>query len=296
MALMALVILGAAVVWLLLPRNDEPVYQGTKLSDWITSAQLLNRSRASPGDGQDVEAILLIGTNALPYLAKWIAYVPPRPRREPKLFGITIPFRTRDTKAELAQGSAIALRILGPRAAPALPDLVYLLKGTNVVVAYRAFTSICDIGIEGAPALLDYVTNRHAYSCGSKLEPINAMDNLGTNGVLVVPALLQCLNSQDSKAAGTAALLLANIGKQLGAAPQAAIVGALARATDFADKHIRHRAVFALGRLGPSAQSAVPMLVRALNDSDVWVRNAATNSLKKIAPQILETKDQEHSL
>lgn len=227
--LIALVILGLAFVWAALPRDHEPIYQGRALSDWVISERRAEMHEI-PEKGPE-EAILHIGTNGLPYLVKWLAYS--APRRDLRLFGIPFSFHSRSRRLELTQGSLMAFRILGPRAAPALPDLVNLLKGTNVFFAAQALDLIDAIGMKGIPAILDLVTNRHAYSCGSVLAPIGAMRNLGTNGGSVVPVLAQCLKSPDSETAGMAAILLANTAERRGIGTQTDVaVAALTAATD----------------------------------------------------------------
>jgi HEAT repeat protein len=291
--LIAVAILPAAFIGWIWPRESEPTYRGRTLSDWIISESQVSKRVIPEDDGQE-EAILHFGTNALPFLMRWLTYV--QPRHNLRLFGIPIPFPDRDKKGELANGSFFAFKILGPRAGPALPDLVRLLKGTDGFVAERALAPIDAIGKEGIPALMDYVTNRYAYTCRFRLELIDAMENLGTNGASVVPTLLQCLKSPDSEMAGTAVSLLGNVGPHLASGPQAdAVVAALAEATESADKYIRHRAVLGLGQFGASAQSAVPALMRALADPDYQIRDAATNSLNKVAPEILDTKKPEHN-
>lgn len=47
----------------------------------------------------------------------------------------------------------------------------------------------------------------------------------------------------------------------------------------------RRAAAFALGKIGPSAESAVPRLVKALNDSDASVADAAAFALGEIGPR-----------
>ena len=44
------------------------------------------------------------------------------------------------------------------------------------------------------------------------------------------------------------------------------------------------RQAFALGKIGPTAQAAVPALKQALKDKDKRVRQKATRALKQIAP------------
>jgi HEAT repeats len=250
---------GAAAVWLLLPRDHEPVYQGKKLSNWVISLGLARFGMAPAEDQKD--AILQIGTNALPFLVKWITYPAPP---DPRLFGVPFRIPIAHTKADLAHGSLAAFSVLGPCAAPALPNLVCLVKETNEVVFNRVLGAIETV-----------------------------VRNLGTNGALVVPPLVQLLNSPDSQVAGIAAIELGNIGKRTQAD---AIVAALAQATESADKYVRYCSAYGLGELGSHAQPAVSALVCALGDPDLWVRQTATNSLNKVIPQILSMKKAEHSL
>lgn len=46
-------------------------------------------------------------------------------------------------------------------------------------------------------------------------------------------------------------------------------------------------AVNALGKFGPSGRPAVPVLLTVLTDSWFTVRNAATNALIRIAPEVI---------
>ena len=267
----------AAAVWLFWPDEREPVCRGKSLSDWLVldwdgPEQQAERARA----------IQAIGSNAVPFLVRWVGYEM-EPWRKTAICAVPkLGFLYR--QEELAFASAKGFEFLGSEGRSAIPELTRMLKGTNVVVAQRALVAIDYMGIEGIPALLDFVANRQAYSCSSVLRPVGAMRKLGTNSLLVVPALTQCLKSPDSEAAGIAAILLANIWEQTQAE---VIVATLAGATESGDPHVRYCAVYALSRLGYSAWSAVPALVRALGDSDVRVRETATNSLRKVEPQIL---------
>jgi hypothetical protein len=259
MALLALAIVGASVVWFLLPLDEEPVYRGVKLSEWVVS---LGQARAGLAPTEEErEAVLQIGTNALPFLIRWITYPPPWDLR---LFGIPLALPRQYTKAELAEGSLVALHVMGPCAAPALPGLVSVMKDTNDVVFHRVMNAIESV-----------------------------VRNLSTNASLVVPPLTQLLDSPNSQVAGIAAIELGNIGKQ---AQTDAIVATLARATESPDKYLRYCAAFGLGEMGSLARPGVPALVRALNDTDTLVRQTATNSLNKVTPQIPGTKKTRHKI
>jgi hypothetical protein len=246
--LIAIAILGAAVTWLLLRRGHEPGYKGEKLSHWVIS---LGQAKAGLGPAEDQkDAILQIGTNALPFLVKWIKLPE---ERDLRLFGVPFGLPTTHRKAELAHGSLAAFAVLGPRAATALPDLVGLVHETNQTVFYRILNAIDTI-----------------------------RGNLGTNAGIVVPPLMKLLNGPDAGVAGFAAIELGKIGRRT---QSDAIVAAFVRATESTDHYVRYGAVYGLGELGPLAQAAVPALVRTLGDPDYWVRRTATNSLSKVLPR-----------
>ena len=68
------VLVGALAV-VLLP-SWEPSYEGKRLSEWVDSySYSIDRGQYTPK--QRDQAILGIGTNALPYLLKWIRYERP---------------------------------------------------------------------------------------------------------------------------------------------------------------------------------------------------------------------------
>ena len=51
------------------------------------------------------------------------------------------------------------------------------------------------------------------------------------------------------------------------------------------DLEVRRSAIFALGRIGPTAKSAVPDLVAALKDPDEEIHAEAARALKRIDPE-----------
>src|SRR6266480_1197120 len=68
-----LVVVGLLVCGLF--REREPEYGGKRLSEWV---QVLGAHAANGGDAHLAdEAIRHIGTNALPYLLKWLSYETP---------------------------------------------------------------------------------------------------------------------------------------------------------------------------------------------------------------------------
>src|SRR5881394_1272641 len=69
----------AVVLW---PREREPEYQGKKLSEWLRGG---SQKPAVP-EADIVFAVNQIGTNALPFLVKWISY----DRSKPKEIALSI--------------------------------------------------------------------------------------------------------------------------------------------------------------------------------------------------------------
>src|SRR5262245_59418301 len=65
-----LVVMGVLIA--VLSRPAEPEYQGRRLSDWIIIYASERNAREEAKD-----AISHVGTNALPWLVKWIQYEPP---------------------------------------------------------------------------------------------------------------------------------------------------------------------------------------------------------------------------
>jgi HEAT repeat protein len=219
-------------------------------------------------------------------MVRWMQYEP-EPWRRVAL--IVIPgVELLDRRRQLASASVGGFRVLGPQAAPAVPSLVPLLKSTNVNVAGRALAAAEAAGNDGIRLVLDVLTNNRAYNPDLRL--YGSMRSIGTNAGMVVPVLKQCLKGSDSEGAGTAAVLLGNIAEEPGNGSVDDIVAALGGATESPDQQVRYCAVYELGKLKDFARPTVPALVRALGDTDEMVRKAATNSLRKVAPETLEEK------
>src|SRR5262249_38978720 len=149
-----------ALALLLRGSEREPQYQGRALSDWLLRRTWKDFSLSVEQD----EAVRSMGTNALPYLVKWMKYVSQAWRVQ--LVNIAprvvkrVWFLRRDKQNERAMLSLECLQMLGPRVSPALPELARLMKQTNAVVAVRALMIVDSAGKAGIPVLLDVLTNR----------------------------------------------------------------------------------------------------------------------------------------
>src|SRR5262249_28117416 len=130
----ALVIVGAVLLW---PRNDEPVFQGRRLSEWLRVYVIQQNSSAGSPLVEAADAVHHIGTNAIPLLLRGIQRdadlsrhksdfrevlddLPPPIRNDPRFDSIL----TRPNATLALAG----FRILGPEARSAVPDLTRLMN------------------------------------------------------------------------------------------------------------------------------------------------------------------------
>jgi hypothetical protein len=252
------------------------------ISFWLdtvaTGKSLENRGKnLLPGDVTEwgerrTEAIRGMGINALPFLVRWIGYES-RPWRK-KLSGMLAGTRlwplVRDRGEDRAGLVITAFAALGDQSGPALPELTQLMKGTNFRPAFLALNAVDASGAVGVPVLLDVLTNRGAYNGQRGFSVLGTMSHLGTNAYVAVPTLVDCLTNANPQVAGTAAVLLGAIGVE-----------------QDVDKEMRCRALFALGRFGERARPELPSLLQAMRDDDGSVREAATNAVKVVAPEVM---------
>jgi hypothetical protein len=70
-ALLLLALCAAAVAWDTRLGEEEPLFRGLRLSEWITMYNVQPRGQEAAA------AIRQIGTNALPWLLKWLRYDAP---------------------------------------------------------------------------------------------------------------------------------------------------------------------------------------------------------------------------
>jgi HEAT repeat protein len=253
-AVCAVVAIVTALVW---PGEKEPVYQGKKLSEWLVNEQ----PDLDVGGRRKLqaEAIGQIGTNALPWLLKWANHEhAPRVNRFAVLarrLHVNLYSGTGDE--ERASAAWMWLQILGPKAAPGIPALFQMATNSRTPdVAWSASAELGYIGPEALPALLAIATNRQAPARGQAIVSMGAIRNLGTNANLVVPVLMK--------------LVQHNVGVDQGL-----------------ETSLRRYAIQGLGSFRQAALPAVPQLIEAMNDKDFSVRDAVTNALREIAPEVL---------
>jgi HEAT repeat protein len=281
-----LLLLCAAVALVMivsLSRNHEPSYDGQSLSHWLV-ALTDNSPEGNPERAE--EAIRQIGTNAIPLLVRYASYTPP-PWQSTAVAAISTfgkwlgrawydPWNTSQVRGE---GALMALGILGPSAASAIPELTRLMNSPNDFDrAKNATFALGHLGGESLPPLMTVLTNPQSPMCGMAALSLSL---LGTNARPAVPILIGYLRATNMLAACAATSL-----GMLRQEPHL-VVPALTQALHDPRPEIRCAAAHALEQFGDQARSAQPALLSLLNDTDDRTRYVATNALRNIAPKAL---------
>ncbi|HWW01085.1 MAG TPA: HEAT repeat domain-containing protein [Candidatus Acidoferrum sp.] len=288
-----LAVLLAAALW---PQEREPTYEGRKLSQWLRDYRA-NRNIAAAAMARATNAVHHIGTNALPCAVKWINYA--MPKWKYKLFRILPPLPPSVGGMRLAvllvglgpfrvDQALASFEILGPEAAPAVPELARMLKRGGPADRIRnVHMALMFVGEAGLAPLVSVVTNKSVATWAREdaAERIAAPAmRLGTKASWAVPVLIGCL--QDTNVASEVALALGQFTWE-----SKTVVPPLVRCLGNGDPLLRIYATETLGRFGTNAAAAKPELVGALSSNDRLLRETATNALMKIAPEVLGQDD-----
>src|SRR4051794_33186631 len=148
------VLFGALAIVALRP--TEPSYDGRSLNTWVRLCledSPATRTIAASGIRQ-------IGTNAIPFLLKWIRYDPPAWKTS--LYAMVGRFKKlEDSRELLARATAQAFAALGAQGKGAIGELSRLMKDSGPpAVAWRATYSVGFCGHEALPILVGALTNR----------------------------------------------------------------------------------------------------------------------------------------
>jgi hypothetical protein len=234
--------------------------------------------------GRALEAISVIGTNAIPHLLKWICYEPPVWKSK-SLVVMNKVFRRnlRDSRAARAWGAGEAIAFLGINAEEAIPPLAVMANDTHApATASRAIIALYRLGTAHVSANIALMTN---HSEEIRMQGVmNAWGHAdGTNIECAIPELVRCLQDTNTGVLMFAGGLLTHAGSK-----RESIVPALIPSLQDRRPIVRIRAARILGSLATKARSAVADLLRLLKDSDPEVRLVATNELRKIDPEALQ--------
>jgi len=169
--------------------------------------------------------------------------------------------------------------VLGPEANPVVGDLARVIRESNDFGRQeRAMDALAYIGPAGLPALMEAVTNKALAARGHAAYSIHV---LGEAARPAVPLLIAHL--QDPDVVGGAAAALGELKLE-----PASVLPALVANLQQPNYLIRIGGAFGLRLFGGQARSAVPALLNALGDTNIFVRQEATNALLAIDPHVLE--------
>lgn len=278
-----------------LPGDREPEYNGKTLSQW-----LIYRPPAyamSNALELQIEAIREIGEPAVPWLLKWARYQTPAWRwKLERFFG-------RDPRIQRREAVWFAFKILGPKAASAIPDLTQMLNNPTQTVVAKPLNALAHMGDRGFPPVLAVLETPRHPGRATAAAIVGDTVEWGANRLRAVPALVSCLRSDEyllvalaesslGKIAKDPAFQLPDLAKSLSTATGTNIDDTITSLTTLvvsqkSPERLRIASTMALGLMGKRAHDAVPALVRTLNDDDHVVQSAATNALRNIAPEVL---------
>ncbi len=266
----AVVAFGILAWFLLVAReSSEPVYGGKPLLFWIdqyhSNANILpiDAGRQSAA-GQARDAIRAMGTNAFPILLEWAGNRDSTVKlRLRKLIIAThwaylTGLRLRISPSEYHYRAIVAFQVFQSDGAPAVPGLLHLLGDPDDEVRLTAMQCLQEIGPPAnaaVPALVGCLKDTNIIV---RQFATGALGSIHGGPEIVVPALIEILTETNRTAASP---------------------GIAAEYT-----YLCGNAIYSLGKFGPEARSAVPVLLPLLNDQTASIRRLTTNALNQIDP------------
>jgi len=205
-------------------------------------------------------------------------------------------FEDEDTSVWLDAKYAIAQ--IGPKAKKAVPKLIELLKkreGRRSRTCDAAFVlgKIGPAAEEAVPALLDVLEN-YSTSAG-RAEAARALGLIGGIDEKLIPALLNGLKDLDVRVRRNSAEALGNIGKEPAACVPALLEAlkkhkGLSLEDEALSSYPTRTIICALGRFGPGAKEAVPLLIDILKEPKQknGLREESIETLRRIGPEAKE--------
>ncbi|MDQ6631458.1 MAG: HEAT repeat domain-containing protein [Verrucomicrobiota bacterium] len=202
MFIFVLITLGLFALLQVVIQTSQPFYQARPLSHWLA----IYSDDATPKEEKIYarNAVLSIGTNALPYVMEQLRRDTPDWRR--KIYRRTTkPIRTNEFfesffngEGQNAYEAMMAFSLLGSNLQAAVPELTVLLNNTNRRISDRAIFALCAIGEKGFPILTNALAETNRPNRVALVAHIGWMsDEVGTNTVL--PTLLNALNDDDPR-------------------------------------------------------------------------------------------------
>jgi hypothetical protein len=180
----------------------EPRYDGRSLSEWLSRLGVREETYWSPyPDAAERErareAVSRIGTNALPYLMRWIEYREPDEAEFVRWLRTLFGRDRREANAKLrAEEAAAALQYIRDAPDSVVPGLARLARDQDYRIVGRATHALTLLGEHSALALTVLMTND---SWELRLHGILGTTRLRSEqSTKVVPYLVRCLNDPEA--------------------------------------------------------------------------------------------------
>lgn len=268
--------IGAIFFVIRVVQPREPRYEGRSLGSWLDDFSSGNSNETY----QAGIAVRRMGTNAIPFLLDILSYKESPAHKRLRQFTEKLPnwlhILERDSSHNIA--AAEAMNALGPMVEPVYPTLTNLFHNGKPTTAGIA---LAGIGQKGVLFLVNAMTNQNV-SVSFHNTAALALASARSDFDMVVPALIQVLQTASSSARSIAAMSLGTLHHK----PEIAVPALIESLNDPNDT-LRAYAIFALGEFGPQAVASVPMLLQAINDKDSTVRMRSKEALQKISPDLL---------
>jgi len=286
-------------------RTNIPKYDGKKYSEWLSPYEAANY-QWNTGRGKSEQywesrnALLAIGTNALPWLLQELAYQRPawKEKLETRLGGLRYPFYqwanwswehlvNRNSQHRWLV-ACDGLAALGTNASPVVPELGKLLtRSQSREMRDRAIYALRAIGEPGFLCLAAALTNATQLDRGAiawRLGDTHGF-NLGGSASAVASALVRCLDDEDGEVAYRAMEAL----DKLRGEPNQVIPMLTERLHD-PRPYFRRTPAIALGGYREKARFAISALLDGMKDPDTRVAYWCSNSVFWIAPENLSSQ------
>jgi hypothetical protein len=274
-----------------LKRPADPVYAGRPLSEWVLSYGYLTPPEGTQSENDADEALRRAGTNAIPYLLKWMRCEAPAWKRGVRAVA---PPSVQDalkvdqpTSAEmLADKSVRAFGALGTNGLVVMPALVEMMRNTNAPdTARRAMQCLAALGTNGLAPLISVIEDMEYPSRWRAILAVRRVHTNAESKEVLGPVLLRCATDPAGNvlSIGLASLWLSDVKYE----PSVSIP-ALARilTNTTAGENARRLAAKAIGGYGALAAEALPTLTNALVDPAPAIGRAASNAIWKITTDL----------
>jgi hypothetical protein len=187
-------------------RQPSTSWNGYSLSELLSAYTRIYQGQLTRPSWQDTQiGVRYIGTNALPYLVRWIAYERPAWKDHLLTFTEHLPpllrwkylgnYLSPEWAAFKVKGTVYGFEILGPIATPAVPALEKLAadpgRGES---AQRAISTLGQIGPSGVPALLRVAADTRTTN---RWDALHEIAFLGSAGGPAADLLRRALDSSD---------------------------------------------------------------------------------------------------